>query len=213
LLETSFSDNIPTERLLGTHLSSREKILGAAIVLFAQKGYSGLSMRQLAQAVDMSVAAIYHHFPDKNALYFEAVRFAFSDKEQVFAQVWESDCSAEEKLSGFIRLLIHVLLQDRDFHRLMQREILEADPERMQLLAQGIFKRQFCLLMQLADELAPGQDAHLVATSVIGLAKCYIEYQPLLKNFPGWKPEHEMPEVIAAHITELLLNGLKAKTV
>jgi hypothetical protein len=63
----------------------------------------------------------------------------------------------------------------------------------------------------LATELAPDQDAHLVATSVIGLAKYYVEYQPLLKNFPGWKPEHEMPEVAAAHITELLLKGLKAK--
>ncbi|OYV18953.1 MAG: TetR family transcriptional regulator [Methylococcaceae bacterium NSM2-1] len=193
-------------------MSSKEKILGTAIVLFAQKGYSGLSMRQLAQAVDMSVAAIYHHFPDKNTLYLEAVRFAFSDKEQVFAQVWESGCSAEEKLGGFIRSLIDVMLQDRDFHRLMQREILEADPERMQLLAQGIFKRQFSLLMQLATELAPEQDAQLVATSIIGLAKCYVEYQPLLKNFPGWKPKHEMPEVIAAHITELLLNSLRAKT-
>jgi len=169
-------------------------------------------MRQLAQAVDMSVAAIYHHFPDKNALYLESVRFAFADKEQVFAQVWESDRSAEEKLGGFVRSLIDVMLQDRDFHRLMQREILEADPERMQLLAQGVFERQFCLLMQLAAELAPDQDAHLVATSVIGLAKYYVEYQPLLKNFPGWKPEHEMPEVAAAHITELLLTGLKAKT-
>jgi AcrR family transcriptional regulator len=169
-------------------------------------------MRQLAQAVDMSVAAIYHHFPDKNALYLESVRFAFSDKEQVFAQVWESDCSAEEKLGGFVRSLIDVMLQDRDFHRLMQREILEADPERMQLLAQGVFKRQFCLLMQLAAELAPEQDAHLVAISVIGSTQYYVEYQPLLKNFPGWKPEHEMPEVFAAHITELLLTGLKAKT-
>jgi hypothetical protein len=59
--------------------------------------------------------------------------------------------------------------------------------------------------------LAPEQDAHLLATSVIGLAKYYIEYQPLLKYFPGWKPEHEIPEVIAAHITTLLLNSFKAK--
>jgi len=160
----------------------------------------------------MSVAAIYHHFPDKKALYLETVCFAFSDKEQVFAQVWESDCPAEEKLGGFIRSLINVMLQDRDFHRLMQREILEADPERMQLLAQGIFKRQFCLLMQLTTELAPEQDAHFIATSIIGLATYHVEYQPLLKNFPGWKSEHEMPEVIAARITDLLLHGLKAKT-
>ena len=192
-------------------MSSKEKILRTAIILFAQKGYSGLSMRQLAQAVDMSVAAIYHHFPDKNTLYLESVRFAFAVKEQVFTQVWESDGSAEEKLGGFVRSLIDVMLQDRDFHLLMQREILEANPERMQLLAQGVFKHQFCLLMELATELAPEQDAHLVATSVIGLTKSYIEHQPLLKNFPGWKPEHEMPEIIAAHITELLLNGLKAK--
>lgn len=179
--------------------------------MFAQKGYSGLSMRQLAQAVDMSVAAIYHHFPDKNALYLESVRYAFSDKEQVFAQVWESGCPAEEKLARFVRSLIDVMLKDPDFHRLMQREILEADPERMQLLAQGVFNRQFCLLMQLSAELAPEQDTHLVATSVIGLAKYYIEYQPLFKNFPGWKPEYETPEVAAAHITELLLYGLRAK--
>jgi AcrR family transcriptional regulator len=193
-------------------LSSKERILSKAIVLFAQKGYSGLSMRQLAQAVDMSVAAIYHHFPDKNALYLESVRFAFSDKEQVFTQLWESGRSAEEKLREFIRSLIDMMLQDRDFHRLMQREILEAEPERMQLLAQGVFKRQFCLLMQLAAELAPEQDAHLVATSVIGLTHYHVEYQPLLKNFPGRKLEHDLPEVIAAHVTELLLTGLKAKT-
>lgn len=168
-------------------------------------------MRQLAQAVDMSVAAIYHHFPDKNTLYLEAVRYAFSDKEQIFAQVWESGCPAEEKLARFVRSLIEVMLKDPDFHRLMQREILEADPERMQLLAQGVFNRQFCLLVQLAAELAPEQDAYLVATSVIGLAKYYIEHQPLFKHFPGWKPEHENPEVAAAHITQLLLNGLRAK--
>lgn len=169
-------------------------------------------MRQLAQAVGMSVAAIYHHFPDKQTLYLESVRFAFSDKEQVFTQVWESGLSAKAKLAGFIRSLIDVILQDRDFHRLMQREILEADPERMQLLAQGIFKRQFSLLMQLATELAPEQDAHLIATSVIGLTSYHIEYQPLLKNFPGWNSDHEIPEVIAAHITNLLLDGLKVKS-
>jgi AcrR family transcriptional regulator len=191
-------------------LSSKEKILRAAIVLFAQKGYSGLSMRQLALAVDLSVAAIYHHFPDKNALYLDAVRFSFSDKEQVFDQIWNSDFTAKEKLHSFIRSFIDVMLNDRDFHRLMQREILEADPERMQLLAQGVFNSQFCLLMQLMTELAPEQDAHLLATSAIGLSKYYIEYQPLLKNLPGWKSEHEIPEFIATHVTTLLLNSFQA---
>ena len=193
-------------------MSSKEKILTAAIILFAQKGYSGLSMRQLALAVDLSVAAIYHHFPDKNALYLETVRYAFADKEQVFDQVWQSNGSAEEKLSRFIHSLLDVMINDPNFHRLMQREMLEANPERMQLLGQGVFNTQFCLLMELVKELAPDQDAHRLASSVLGLSKYFIEYQPLLKNFPGWKPEHEMPAFIATHITTLLLNSFKAKT-
>lgn len=180
--------------------------------MFAQQGYSGLSMRQLAKAVDMSAAAIYHHFPDKNTLYLEAVRFAFSGKERIFAQVWESDCPAEQKLSGFISALLEVMLEDRAFCLLMQREIMEANPERMQQLAQGVFKNQFCLLMDLAEDLAPHLNAYLVATSIISLVKHYVECQPLRKNFPGWKPEYEMLDVIAAHITHLLLNGIKIKT-
>lgn len=166
-------------------------------------------MRQLATAVNMSVAAIYHYFPDKNTLYLDAIHYAFSGKELVFALVWASECPAEEKLARFIRSLLEVMRQDRLFHRLMQREIMEADPTRMHTLAQSVFKNQFCLLMELASELAPDKDPHLVATSIISLVKNYVEYQPLNKNFPGWKPEHEQPNVIAEHITDLLLHGLK----
>lgn len=189
-------------------MNSREKILTAAIALFAEKGYSGLSMRMLASAVDMSVAAIYHYFPDKNTLYLETVRFAFSGKEQVFVQVWESDCPPSEKLAKFVRSLLEVMAKDPDFHRLMQWESLEADPARMQQLAQDVFKQQFCELMQLTRELAPRLDAYLLASSIIGLVKTFIDYQPLHRHFPGWKPEYEQPEILADHITALLLNGL-----
>lgn len=199
--------------MLGTlTLNSKETILSEAIILFAEKGYSGLSMRQLATAANLSVAAIYHHFPDKNTLYLEAIRFAFSGKERIFAQVWEADCSAEEKLARFIRALLDVMTQDHNFHCLMQREIMEANPERMNLLAQGIFKQQFCLVMQLAEELAPEQDSHLVAASIIAIVDSTVKCRPLNKFFPGRKPEHEQTDVIAAHITHLVLNGLKARS-
>lgn len=204
-----FDGSIITERSLGIVMSSKEKILSAAILLFAEKGYTGLSMRQLAQAVDMSVAAIYHHFPDKNALYLAATRYAFSGKEQVFAQVWQAQCPPEEKLEKFIHALITVMSKDREFCRLVQREIMEADPERMQLLAQDVFKNQFDLLLHLARELAPQRDAYLVATAIIGLVKIYVDHQPLNRHFQGWQAEFEQPETIAAHVTDLLLNGLK----
>jgi HTH-type transcriptional dual regulator CecR, C-terminal domain len=100
-------------------------------------------------------------------------------------------------------------VQDRNFHRLIQREILEADPERMRLLVQTVFKKHFELLLHLAAELALERDANLTAISIISRVKHHLEMQPLRQHLPGWKPEHEVPEIFAAHVTDLLLTGLK----
>ena len=190
-------------------MNLKEPILTKAILLFAEKGFAGLSMRQLAKEIGISVATIYHHFPDKQSLYQEAVLFAFSDKEQIFTELWDRPSSAEQKLSDFIRITTEFLVQDRDFHRLIQREILDANPERMRLLAQTVFKKQFEFLLLLSAELAPGRDTHLTAISIVSLVKRHLEMQSLCRHFSGWKLEHEVPEVIAEHVTDLLLMGLK----
>lgn len=52
----------------GQPLSNKEKILGAAIELFAQKGYSGVSMREIAANVNIKAASIYNHYTGKEAL-------------------------------------------------------------------------------------------------------------------------------------------------
>jgi AcrR family transcriptional regulator len=49
----------------------RELLLQRATELFAQHGYEGLSMSQLAREADISKALLYHYFPSKRRL-FEA---------------------------------------------------------------------------------------------------------------------------------------------
>jgi AcrR family transcriptional regulator len=54
-----FDANMSTERSLETFpLNSKETILGKAILLFAEKGFTGLSMRQLAKQIGISAATI-----------------------------------------------------------------------------------------------------------------------------------------------------------
>ncbi|NOQ34769.1 MAG: TetR family transcriptional regulator [Methylococcaceae bacterium] len=190
-------------------MDSKEKILIEAKLLFAQKGFAGVSMRNLAAAVDMSVAAIYHHFPDKNSLYLEMMRYAFTDKSQQLTRLWYSGESAEDKLRNFVKLMIEMLEQDPVFDRLIQREIIEADPKRMQILATDIFNNQFCYLLELIAEISPKTDTHLTAVSVLGLIKYHQEIKPLRHFWQGWKPEHEHADVIADHVLNLLLNGIQ----
>ncbi|MCF8006193.1 MAG: TetR/AcrR family transcriptional regulator [Methylovulum sp.] len=200
-----------TERLFGTgHVSIKEKIRQEAMILFAEKGYSAVSMRQVATLAKVSVAGIYHHYPDKKALYLDAIRFAFSGKEDIFNTVWVMQCSPEKTLTLFIRALFDVLLADRTFHRLMQYEIMEADGERLQLLAQSVFHQQFSLLIRLVQQLAPTQDAHLMATTIIILVEGTLRAQPINRYFPGRKAEHDQVEVMAEHVTQVVLKALQA---
>ena len=130
--------------------------------MFAESGFANVSMRQLAKAVDMSAASIYHHFPDKNTLYLETVHFAFSDKAAAFSKVWQQSCTAEKKLTLYIRILIQELTLDREFHRLIQRELVDANPARMKMLAEDVFDEEFSFLLTLMKEIAPRKDPSFI---------------------------------------------------
>jgi AcrR family transcriptional regulator len=48
---------------------TRQAILDAALHAFAEKGYFGSSLRDIATAVDVRESALYNHFPSKEALF------------------------------------------------------------------------------------------------------------------------------------------------
>ena len=54
---------------------TRQRILDASLTLFADKGYFGTSLRDIATAVGVRESALYNYFPSKHAL-FEALIFA-----------------------------------------------------------------------------------------------------------------------------------------
>jgi AcrR family transcriptional regulator len=48
---------------------SRQQILDAALKLFSHKGYGATSVRDIAEAADLSKGNVYHHFPDKETIF------------------------------------------------------------------------------------------------------------------------------------------------
>lgn len=56
--------------------ATRERILAAAERLFAERGYSGVSMPAIAAAAGITAGAIYKHFVSKEQLFFLIVRRA-----------------------------------------------------------------------------------------------------------------------------------------
>ena len=50
---------------------TRTKLLRTATRLFAQKGFSGTSIRDIVNAARVNVSAIHYYFGDKRKLYTE----------------------------------------------------------------------------------------------------------------------------------------------
>lgn len=66
---------------------TRQKILDAARDLFVQKGYEATSMRAIAERIEYTPTAIYHHFENKQALIIELCNQDFLALAGVFRQL------------------------------------------------------------------------------------------------------------------------------
>lgn len=60
---------MPREVQLARSEVSVTKVLEAALGLFSTQGFRGTSMRQIAEAADLSVGNVYHHFAGKEEIF------------------------------------------------------------------------------------------------------------------------------------------------
>lgn len=60
-------------------VTTRSAILTKAADLFSEKGYAGTSMSDLAEALNLSKAAIYHHFESKESILKNLVNSTFQE--------------------------------------------------------------------------------------------------------------------------------------
>ena len=59
---------------MSDHSDAPERLLQAALEVFAAKGYDGASTREICRLADVNVAAIHYYFGDKASLYREVFR-------------------------------------------------------------------------------------------------------------------------------------------
>jgi AcrR family transcriptional regulator len=78
-------------------------ILAEACRLFASHGFDGTSIRDIANAVGISNAALYHYFADKNELFARIVTDVIERQFSFTEERIRPDDSAGEKLRSFMR--------------------------------------------------------------------------------------------------------------
>ena len=83
---------------------TKKKIIHAACELFAQQGYDGTSIREIASAADVNVAAVNYHLQNKKALFWEVFRYGYEHIEgEIKTSVHECETIEEATYLMFLK--------------------------------------------------------------------------------------------------------------
>jgi TetR/AcrR family transcriptional regulator len=105
--------------------SSRDKILDVAEVLFARRGFAGVGMREVADAVGLRKSSLFHHFRSKSQLYFEVLGRVLERIQQRLAPVVALRADPVEKLDRWIDAAVDALAEHPPAARLLLRGLFE----------------------------------------------------------------------------------------
>jgi AcrR family transcriptional regulator len=163
---------------------TRGAIIAAARSEFADRGYDGTSLREVARRAGVDAALVHHYFDGKNALFVAAMDLPTDPRDRVAALVAEGVDGLGERM---VRLFLAVWdppLNREPMLGLLRSAVSHDDAARM--------LRQF-LLGAIARPLAvaTGEDdvdlrASLVVSQLMGLAmtRYVVRVEPLVSAEP-----------------------------
>jgi AcrR family transcriptional regulator len=97
-------------------------ILFAAEALFVNRAYAGVSMRDIAEAAEVTTGALYHHFPSKERLYYEMLTAYLSRVRQASLEATPPDGHCREKLRCLTRVFLALPAEQRGLMNLVRRD-------------------------------------------------------------------------------------------
>jgi AcrR family transcriptional regulator len=200
-----------SHRLPPTETETRNRILKAALRLFAQRGYDGTTTRDLAEAADVAEGTLFRHFPNKKAILVEVATQGWVDiltdlltelsemgSYRAVAQVMRRRMVHLRENSDLLRVCFmeaqfHEDLRDRIQHEVIDKMTDVAEAFFETAMDQGIYRRM---------------DAKLVARVFLGMfTVAGFSQSTILQSGASFSEMQAMAEGMA----DIFLNGVLAK--
>lgn len=174
--------------------TTREAILDAARTAFAERGYDGASLGDIAAAVGIAKASLLHHFANKEELYasvFERLLEEWFVKvEEALDGPWEGWTEFDHVLSaGF-----EFFAENPDIVRLVRREALDGSHFSVDLgatLRPLFFRAVGYLEGQMKEGNFREHDPEQLVISGLGAVLSYFSDLPFIEGLLGRDPMGE----------------------
>ncbi len=117
---------MPRSTLIPSPKASADHLLNAAKLLFAQKGYHGVSVKEISEKADVNVALINYYFNSKENLYRTLVEQYGNQQLAISQNVLVAPTSFEDyknQLTEFLTQKLDRMAQDPDLARMILRDV------------------------------------------------------------------------------------------
>jgi AcrR family transcriptional regulator len=192
----------------GENIGLRRQILDQATRLFVARGYSSISMREIAEACEVTKAALYYHFKDKEHLIMAILEGYLDEIEALIKASQRVVGPSREKISYMVRSILVQDPEKRALIRLASQEMSNLSPQSKAYFGRIYYEK---FVGQIEALLAEGVKAGELrpmdpkATTWILLGMMYPFF------YPGRDREMGKPQEIIPFLLTVFFEGVSQK--
>ena len=201
----------------------KDAIISAAIALFAEKGFEGTSIRDIAARADVNLAMINYYFGSKEGLFAQLVESKSNYTREALLEITSNDTlSHMEKIDQVIVCYVTRLFSNRKFHRVISQELMLAQREELQqYILNMMYNNNLLIRKIIEDGISEGTfnpvDPQLTLSTLVGtLNQLLLSKSLCLKLFnkaPDYVPyeDEDFKERVILHLQHLMHSFLLKK--
>ena len=190
---------------------AKERLLDAAEELFAAKGFGEVSVRELATAADVNVAAVNYHFNSKDNLFHEVITRRFSaqrDRTLDGLRMLLEQTSGQPQVEQVVRVLVHEYLDgamSNSFLTMITREMHGGKSgthlEFFKQMVAPVFEAMCQALMAARPNLTQ-EDLSWIIASIVGQIHHFILRRIKCESCADMPEVREIMHLSLIHISE-----------
>lgn len=123
--------------------ATRDAVLGAALEVFADRGYAAATLADVAQRARVTRGAVYHHFADKADLFLSTLGEYWAMVEEPLWSALNGEDPGLLRVRRFVATYLEAAERDERLRRLL--EIMTMRAEALPELAAGMGEKQDAL--------------------------------------------------------------------
>jgi AcrR family transcriptional regulator len=168
---------------------TRERILDAAETLFAERGFEGTTLRDVAASVGLRNPSLYNHFDSKESLYAAVLERDLGPLLRLLVDMVEQRREATAEAEKIIAAAMQVLAARPGVARLVQHEILSGGQRLTPVLRDYIVP-----ILSTAHEMSEDRalaagwekdDVPLIVLAMLHVVVGFFTMAPLYKDLNG----------------------------